>query len=87
MSMNEIMVNDALQGRISQGKSKRGDAPDVITLSVSGKFAYEMQQFFEAEASKGGDFFRVRFMVLLAEQLRLAVAEARENERRGKDAR
>jgi hypothetical protein len=85
--MNEMMVKDAMEGRISRGKSKDGDAPDVITLTVSGKFAYEMQQFFEAEASKGGDFFKVRWMVLLAEQLRQAVAQARDDEHRKKEGR
>jgi len=87
MSMDEMMVSDALVGRISQGKSKLGDAPDVITLTVTGQFAFEMQQFFEPEASKGGDFFRVRWMVLLAENLRLAVAEARDEKRRKKEQR
>ena len=87
VAFDDMAREDAQEGRISLGKSRKGDAPDVITLTVSGKFAYDMQQFFEAEASKGGDFCRVRWMVLLAEQLRQAVIEAREDERRKKQGR
>lgn len=87
MAFDELAREDAREGRICLGKSHKGDAPDVITLTVTGKFAYEMQQFFEAEASKGGDFFKVRWMVLLAEQLRMAVIEARDGERRKTEGR
>jgi hypothetical protein len=87
MPFDQLAREDAREGRICLGKSRKGDAPDEITLTVSGKFAYDMQQFFEAEASKGGDFFRVRWMVLLAENLRLAVAEARDRERQKAEGR
>ena len=82
MSADDMMIQQATKGRISQGKSKQGDAPDQITITVTGKFAYELQQFLEEEAAKGGDYLRVRFLVLLAERLRMGVIQAREGEAR-----
>jgi hypothetical protein len=82
MAFDEMMVNEALKGKISKGRSKSGDAPDEINIKVTGKFAYDLQQFLQSEVSKGGDYFRVRFMVLLAEKLRMAVVEAKEKEGR-----
>jgi hypothetical protein len=77
MPIDDMMVNEALKGKICKGKSKSGDAPDEINLKITGKYAYDLQQFLESEVSKGGDYFRVRFLVILAEKLRMAVVEAR----------
>jgi hypothetical protein len=71
------MLNDAMKGRISAGKSKKGDAPDQITITITGEWAYALQNFLESEVSKGGDFPRVRWLVLIAETLRAAVADAK----------
>jgi hypothetical protein len=76
--IEEYMLNQALSGRIYAGRDKKGDAPETITLTITGRFAYEMQQFLQTEACKGGDYPRVRFLVMLSEQLANAVNEARE---------
>jgi hypothetical protein len=71
-----FLVDEALEGRISQGKSHKGDIADIVTVQLKGKSLYQLQTFFEEEVKKGGDFFRVRWMVLMAEELRFAVGRA-----------
>lgn len=65
----EFMVQEALKGRISQGKSHKGDIPEVVNLQLQGKTLYQLQNFLEAEIGQGGDYFRVRWLVLLLEEL------------------
>jgi hypothetical protein len=70
----EWMINEALPGRICQGKSHAGDIPEVITLTLNGRRLYQLQKFLENEACQAaGDYFRVRWVVLMAEELRRAV--------------
>ena len=71
-----MIVNDALEGRIPVGKSKHGDVPDLVTLTLPGKTLYDLQRFLEAEAVKGGDWFRVRWLVLTHEDIRHALGNA-----------
>jgi hypothetical protein len=75
-------VEDALPGRFCLGKSRHGDYPENLTLSFKGKTVYQLQRFLEEEAEKGGDFFRVRLLVLLAEELRVAIVADIEREHR-----
>jgi hypothetical protein len=65
-----------LEGRITQGKSHKGDIPDLVTLNLKGRSLYQLQRFFEDEVRKGGDYSRVRWMVLMAEELRISVGTA-----------
>lgn len=78
MSM-DWMVQDALQGRISCGKSKKGDASERISLELPGRMVYQWQQFLEDEIRRGGDFFRIRWLVLFSEEIRKANAQLTEN--------
>jgi hypothetical protein len=70
-------VEDALEGRLSVGKSRNGSGNEECTLRMSGKRLYQLQKFLEEEAEKGGVYFRVRMCVVLAEELREAVSRAR----------
>ena len=70
------MAEDALEGRMTVGKSHQGSTPEQVTLALPGKRIYQLQKFFEEEAAKGGDWFRVRWMVVMAEEIRMAVANA-----------
>jgi hypothetical protein len=76
MDIHMMMVNDALKGRITTGRSKRGNLPDLVTLTFHGSLLYELQGFLEEEAVKADDYFKVRWLVLLAEELRSAVDKA-----------
>jgi len=73
------MYEDGLAGRIAAGKSHHGATNENISLILSGKRVYQLQKFLEEEVGKGGDYFRVRWLVLMAEEIRLAVYEASEN--------
>ena len=70
------MAEDALEGRISSGKSHKGSVDDDLLLVLPGKRVYQLQKFLETEAANGGDYFRVRWLILMAEDVRLAVASA-----------
>ena len=72
------MVKDALEVRIAQGKSHTGALPERVTLTLDGKRVYQLQKFLEEEMTKGGDHFRIRWLVLMAEDLRLAVTDFRD---------
>jgi hypothetical protein len=74
------MCEDALAGRISQGKSHQGNIPESVILELHGKRVYQMHRFFEEEIAKGGEFFRVRWLVLVTEELREAVQKASERD-------
>lgn len=64
------MVEDALEGRVTIGKSraKQGDQTAVIRLPQ--KRLYHLQKFLEEAAEKGGNFFEARMAVMLWESLR-----------------
>jgi len=69
-------VEEALPGRMSQGKGHQGPADERIDLKISGRRVYQMQKYFEERIEKGGEFFEVRMLVLLHEELRAAVENA-----------
>ena len=71
-----------LEGRISVGKSKNGDTGEVITLELNGRTVYQLQQLLESEAVRAPDYATCRWLVLLAEQVRTAVATASRRDRR-----
>jgi hypothetical protein len=70
------MVEDAIDGTISMGKSHKGDVPERISITMNGRSIYRLQQFLQAQASLGGNYYRVRAMVYLAEELRIAMVDA-----------
>lgn len=72
------MAEDALEGRITVGKSHHGSVAGEINLSLIGRRVYELQKFLEQEIEKGGDYFRVRWLVLTEEEIKTAVAKAQE---------
>lgn len=65
-----------LEGRINLGKSRKGDVPDRLKVSLRGRLLFELQGLLEGEVRKGGDYLRVRDLVLMAEEIRIAVAKA-----------
>lgn len=69
------MIEDCQRGRISQGKSHQGNVPETVTLQISGKRLYQLQHFLEEEIAKGGDYFRVRWLVMASEDLRNGVSQ------------
>lgn len=80
-------IDDALEGRLSVGKARDGSGPEEYILRISRKRVYQLQQFLEEEAEKGGDYFRVRMLVLLAEELRNAVGGCRPKDLKPSEAR
>ena len=68
----DYMLDELLEGRISTGKSKRGDAPDVVNLQIAGRRLYQMQRFLEEEIQKGGELARVIWLVAIHKELRQA---------------
>jgi len=81
MPFDELARQDAWEGRICLGKSHKGDAPDNIMITLDGGLAFAMQRYLEGQISKGGDYCTVRLLVILAEALRIGVAQARDQER------
>jgi len=81
MAFDELAREDAEEGRICLGKSRKGDAPDNVTIRMDGRLAYAMQSYLESQISKGGDFPTIRLLVILAEALRHGVVEARAKDR------
>ena len=81
MAFDELAREDAQEGRICLGKSRKGDAPDRVTIVLDGRLAYAMQSYLESQVCKGGDFATQRLLVILAEALRQGVVDARAKER------
>ncbi|MGA3326522.1 MAG: hypothetical protein ABSF45_18790 [Terriglobia bacterium] len=81
MAFDELAREDVQEGRICMGKSRKGDAPDKITITLDGRVAYAMQSYLESQVCKGGDFSTIRLLVILAEALRHGVVEAKAKER------
>jgi hypothetical protein len=75
------MLEDALNGRITLGKSRAGNIPEKVVVELKGKWVYQLQKFLEEEAAKGGNFFQVRWMVVMREELCRAVQDANERAR------
>lgn len=65
----EFMIEDVKPGRVCQGKSRHGDAPDVVHLKMSGRRIYQLQQFIEDAVPKGGEFSQVKGLCFLYQEL------------------
>lgn len=76
------MVDDCSEGRVALGKSRKGDLPEDVQLDLNGRRIYQLQKFLHEEIKLGGDYFRVRWLVVMSEELREAIAEFRAGERR-----
>lgn len=72
-------VEDALPGRLSMGKGHNGGLEKQLILELDGKRVYQLQKYLEEQIGKGGEFFTIRLLVLLHEELRQAVALAQGN--------
>jgi hypothetical protein len=82
--MCDWMVDDCSDGRVSLGKSRKGSLPEHVNLQMNGQRLYQLQRFLEEEIKKGGDCFSVRWLVVMSEHLREAIAEF--NEARDREA-
>lgn len=68
-------IDEALEGRVTVGKSRRGDEREIHHLILNGRQVYRMQRLLEGLAVNEENYFRVREAVLLAEALREAVSD------------
>jgi len=71
-------VEDALEGRLTIGKSRGGPKNEEYLLRISGKRLWQLQKFLEETAQKGGPWFDVRMVVMLAEAVRLGKVDVDE---------
>jgi hypothetical protein len=76
-------IEDAQAGRIPTGKSRQGESEGTMFLEMDGRKVYQLQKYLEEQVEKGGDFFGVRMVVLLHEELRQAVILAQERKGTG----
>lgn len=65
----EFMVEDVKPGRICQGRSHHGNAPDLVYLRLSFRRIYQLREFIEDEIPKGGKFSDVKGLCCLHERL------------------
>jgi hypothetical protein len=70
------MVEEALPGRLTAGKSHQGKESGRLNLKLDGRRVYQLQKYLETQIEKEGQFFEIRELVLLHEDLRKAVAAA-----------
>jgi len=73
-------IEEALEGSLRAGKSKGGRKGVVLTLNLPERSVYILQRTLEDMAAQSTDFFKVRVMVLLSEDVRRAVAKAQQDE-------
>lgn len=67
------MVEDALEGRTTIGRSRDGRENPEVLLRLSGKQHYQLEKFLQEAAEEKGNYFRTRMAVLLAEAVRTQV--------------
>lgn len=68
-------------GRLTVGKTRNG--PDgKITLTLPTRRVFQLQKFLEAVVEREGNFAEKRALVLILEDVRLAIAEERERQAR-----
>jgi hypothetical protein len=70
------MVEEAMPGRLTAGKSHHGETAERLNLEMDGRTVYHLQKYLEQQIEKAGAFFEIRELVLLSEDLRRAVAVA-----------
>ena len=67
------MVDDALEGRVTVGKTRSGGGEEEYILKISGKRLFQLQKFLEEAGEHPTNFFHARMAVLLWEELRRGV--------------
>ena len=72
------MVEDALEGRVTIGKSRGDSGREKVWVELTRKQLYQLEQFLQAVAEEGRDYYRVRMAVLLEEALRRHIPKAGE---------
>ncbi len=77
-------IEDAQAGRIPVGKSHQGESEGTMYLEMDGRRVYQLQKYLEEQVEHGGEFFNVRMVVLLHEELRQAVMLAQERKGAGR---
>lgn len=70
------MLEDCEQGFIGIGKSKKGAINEMVDLRIHGRRFYQLQTFLHEEVSKGGDFYRIHWLVMTSEEFRLGYPSA-----------
>jgi len=71
-------IDQDLEGRVSATRCRDGDVRDHYHLDLSGRDVFQMQRLLEETAVEKQNYFAVREAVLLAENLREAVKQARQ---------
>ena len=66
-------IAEALEGSLRAGKSRGGRADVSLTLTLPERSVYQLQRMLEEMATANPDWFKVRAVVLLSEDLRKAV--------------
>jgi len=71
-------IDQDLEGRVTATRCRKGDVRDVYELCLTGRDVFQMQRLLEETAVARENYFDVREAVLLAENLRRAVKQARQ---------
>ena len=66
-------IAEALEGSLRAGKSRGGRKDVTVTLTLPERSVYQLQRMLEEMATANPDWFKVRAVVLLSEDLRKAV--------------
>jgi hypothetical protein len=69
-------IEEALEGRVSVGRSRGGRKDCLLSIVLSERAVYRLQTLLERRAIESDNWFEVREVVLLAEELRVAVERA-----------
>lgn len=64
-----------LDGRLCMTRTRNGDKREIHHLELTGEWVFKAQRVFEHRAVDEENYLKVREAVLLAEQLRAAVAK------------
>ncbi len=67
------MVEDAMEGRLTCGKSRGGPKDEEYLLKISGKRLFQLQKLLEERAAAPANFFEARMAVMLWEEIRRGV--------------
>ena len=67
------MVEDAIEGRTTLGKSRNGECNPEVLIRLTGKQHYQLQKFLQGASSNEENAYKVRMAVLLWEAVRTQV--------------
>jgi len=73
-------IQDGLEGSLRAGKSKGGRKGVMLNLALPERTVYKLQRLLEEMVAPDGDWFKKREVVLLHEDIRLAVVDCEEQE-------